>query len=259
MGARDRGLPGADGGGYRGRARIPVPPLAAFVVGFGCVVGSALGVAAATPRPTPRSMLWLLPAFAVPVGLRIYEVAYGPVSASLSAVLVAGSLLAFGSLVGGMVGSRIEHPGHLLFVAVVSSLADTFSVAAPDGPSAAIASSEVALSLLAVSFPMLGTDQIAPLLGVGDLVFTSLYVSAARAHGLPMQRTWLALGAAFVVTMLVVIELELPIPALPFMGMAMLIAQPAARVPPARDRVRGFAALGAISALFIALLLRRFL
>jgi hypothetical protein len=174
-------------------------------------------------------------------------------------LLVAGALYAIGSLVGALVGSRIEHAGHLLFVVVVSSLADTFSVAAPEGPSAQIASSAVALSYLAVSFPMLGTPDIAPLLGVGDLVFASLYVSASRAHDLPMRRTWIALGAAFLVTMLVVIWLELPVPALPFMGVAMLIAQPLTRVPPVRDRARGFMALGAISALFIALLLRRFL
>ncbi len=232
---------------------LPLPPLVAFALGFTCVVASALGAALLAPTKIQRrETLWLLPAIAILAAVQ------GSGALGLPAAIgVALALLAFGSVLGGFVGGSIEHPGHLVFVVVVSSLADTFSVAHPSGPSALIANAPKALALLAISWPMFGTEQIEPLLGVGDVVFTGLYIAATRAHGLPLRRTVIALGLAFLVTMATVISTELPVPALPFLGVAMLIAQPAARRPPERDRTRAIVVVCAISLLFLGLLARR--
>jgi hypothetical protein len=234
---------------------LSLPPMAAYVLGFAMVVASVLGVALVTPSEKGRRGLApALPALALLLLVHLSKTTGTP-----AALAVAAALLAVGTALGAVVGAGIEHPGHLVFVVIVSSLADVFSVTQPEGPSAAIVNAPQALGLLAISWPMLGTDQLAPLLGVGDIVFTGLYLAAARAHGLPLGRTLIALALAFVATMVTVIVTELPVPALPFLGVAMLLAHPAARRPPQRDRAKAVAVVFALSLLFVALLARRFL
>jgi hypothetical protein len=86
---------------------------------------------------------------------------------------------------------------------------------------------------------MPGSGELAPLLGVGDVVFTSLYLAATRAHALPLRRSVLALSAGYALTTALVIATERPIPVLPLMGACFVIAQPAARRVSALDRRRG--------------------
>jgi hypothetical protein len=233
---------------------VPLPPLAAYVFGFSCIVASTLAVASQLPLVKARSMA---PGFVLGLCVLACLRAW-PLHGLPGALLVAGTLLVLGSAVGGVVGSAIEHPGHLLFVALVSALVDVLSVAHPAGPSAAIASSPQMLSLLAVSWPMLGSDRIEPMLGVGDVVFAVLYATASRAHALSVRRTLLALAAAFLLTMLAVIALELPVPALPFLGLAMVAAHAEVRRPRIEDRRRGFSVVCGLSVVVVVLLARRF-
>jgi hypothetical protein len=236
----------------------PNSPWVAHVMGFGWVVAVTLMVSRHAPVPRTRPFalaepLVVIAIAAATLGLLLkFEVRAW--TGSLSVLVV---LLAAGTSLGAFVGSRIEQPGHLLFVAVASSLADIFSVAAPEGPSAAIVRSEVALSVLALSWPMLGSQQISPLLGVGDVVFTALYVAAARRHDLPVSRTLGALAFAYAMTMLAVLAAAAAVPALPFLGGAMLLAHPRTWRVPERDRRRGLVALSVMTAVFIALVLRR--
>jgi hypothetical protein len=220
---------------------VPIDPLVGYVLGFACVSASTLGTVWAWPQLPKRGVLWLVP----PAACLLAVIGLGG-TGSLEAALVLVCLLCLGSIVGSIVGSAMQHPGHLLFVAIVSSAADALSVLHPKGASAAIVESELALSLLALPWPLLGTDAIVPLLGVGDVVFCGLYVSSARRHGLPLGRTAWALGLALLTTMLVVIAAERAVPALPFMGLYMLLAHPAARIPPAEGRTRAMLALCAV-------------
>jgi hypothetical protein len=103
---------------------------------------------------------------------------------------------------------------------------------------------------------MLGTRNIEPFLGVGDIVFSGLYVATARRHGLALQRTLLALAGGYALTMLGVFVFRTAVPALPFLGAAMLLAHREARCPPLADRRRGLVVLSVMAALFVALLLR---
>lgn len=227
---------------------VPAPPLLAFVLAFGCISGLSIASAFACPGRGKRDLRLLIAPLAA---LALAAWSGGLDVWHASVVLI--SLLVAGSLLGSVVGASIEHAGYLLFVAIVSSLADAASVLHPSGPSAQIVESEQALSLLALPFAFLGTADTPPLLGVGDVVFTGLYVAAGRRHGLSARRTALALAAAFAVTAGVVMAFELPVPALPFLGVAMLIAHPEARKPPAHERVRGFAVIGALAVVLIAL------
>jgi hypothetical protein len=232
-------------------AAFQIAPTLAYAIGFFAVGGATVGSACACPRITPRALVLLL----IP-GAALWAVAnYG--GAGLGAALVVTAALLFGgTLLGSAVGGAIEHPGQVLFVALVSGAADLASVLHPDGPSAALARTPAVLSLLALPWPMLGSGTLEPFLGVGDIVFTGLYVAATRRHALRIGRTVLALGAALLATMALVLLLERPIPVLPLLGLAVVLAHPQARRPDARDRTRGFIVAALAVAMLAALLLR---
>ena len=236
---------------YGFSALLPIEPRVAYAIGFLAVSGSAVTTAWACPR-LPRHAL----GFVVLPGVALWVAQAGAGDPLVSAMLVTASLLFAGTLLGAVVGGAVEHPGQLLFVAIVSSAADLASVAHPSGPSAAIARSPAALALFALPWPLLGSSVLAPFLGVGDVVFTALYVAASRRHGLSMARTVLALASGYLAVMLLVLSLELAIPALPLLGLAMALAHPQARRPAAADRVRGFTLSALVVAAVVALLLR---
>ena len=233
--------------------RLTISPLWAFVIGFFAISGGALAVSAALPRVRPRALFG-----ALACGLVLLALLFGPaLPPRVVAALVMAALLCGATLIGGVVGGAIEHPGHLLLVAFVSSVADAWSLLTPAGPSAAIAESPVALSVLALAWPMLGTDAIEPMLGAGDVVFAALYVAAGRAHGLPERRTLLALALAFAAALACVVWLEQPVPALPFLGVAVVAAQPRTwRLAP-KDRRKAAAIAGVVVIAVAALWLGR--
>ena len=219
-------------------------PLVAYLFAFSCVVACTLGTASRVPASARTCLLGASIGLVLLVGAAFGRSRVG-LSVSASVVLV--GLLLIGTGLGALVGRRIQHPGHLLFVAVVSSLADLWSVTQPGGISKAIAEEPLALSLAALPWPMLGSDELAPLLGVGDVVFTSLYLAATRAHALPLRRSVLALAAGYAVTTCLVIATQRPIPVLPLLGACVVIAQPAARRLSAPDRRHGAWALTMIA------------
>lgn len=234
----------------------PTSPWVAHAVGFGSVVGATLAVSCFTPAPADRRVALAPPLIAMlGTAAALALVQRFGATGWWAALAVLVALLGAGTYLGAFVGGRIEDPGHVPFVAVASALADIFSVTQPAGPSAAIVRSEVALSLLALSWPMLGTDRVAPLLGVGDVVFTALYLAVARRHGLSSMRTVVGLAAAYGVTMLTVFATRTAVPVLPFLGAGMLLAHPRTWRVPARDRRRGIVALSVMAAAFIALIL----
>ncbi len=229
-------------------------PYVAGVVAFGLVSAEVLTVSALTPTFSPRVLVWLgapLSALAV-VGL-----AGSGLPTVTAAAIVTGALLLLGTMTGGVVGSAIEVPGHLLVVAVVSALVDTFSVLHPSGPTAQLVEIDAAVDVLLLPWPMLGTGDIQPVLGVGDIAFAAIYTAASRRHGLPMWRTVAALGCGLAVTLAVVIATGRGTPALPFLGAAVVIAQPRARRLPKPDRNRALGGLVALALLFTALFLWR--
>jgi hypothetical protein len=118
--------------------------------------------------------------------------------------IVVASLLAAGTTAGAAIGARIESPGHLLPVAIVSSIADALSVWTPGAPSESALASRALLSVVAIAWPIAGTHDVPPIVGVGDVVFVALYLSAARRHGLPMARSIGALAIGLLATACVV-------------------------------------------------------
>ena len=231
-----------------------VAPYVGGVLAFGFVSAEVLVVSASTPRLRPRALAWL----GVPVaGLMVVALAGGDLSTVTAAALVTGALLLLGTMTGGVVGNAIDVPGHLLVVAVVSALVDTFSVLHPSGPTAQIIEIEAAVDVLLLPWPILGTRDIQPVLGVGDIAFAAIYTVASRRHGLPMWRTVAALAVGLAATLAVVIATGRGTPALPFLGAAFVIAQPRARELPKEDRRKALGGLLAIVLVFAALFLWR--
>jgi hypothetical protein len=163
---------------------IDTSPLAArgsFVLAFGWVAAEVLTLAWLTRGASPARLG--VSALVATAALAAIAVLRAPPSPPIIA-LVAAILLAGGSSAGALVGSRIQHPGHLGVVAVVSSVADIVSVFHESGPTAQLAESTPWLSLFAIGAPMLGTSDVPPLLGVGDVVMAALYATAAARFAL---------------------------------------------------------------------------
>lgn len=219
--------------------------IASFALAFVWVSTEVLAVGALAPRLAPKHV-WLPVLLAAPL-LALGVAAPAP---SLGATaLVAPLLLGAGTALGAMVGARIQHPGHLGVVAYVSSVADLTSVFHEAGPSAQILESAPALAVLAVGAPVPGTADVSPILGVGDVILVGLYLAACRAHGLATSRTLVALAIGLGLTFVVLVALARAIPALPLLGLAVVVAHPEARLPPTHERAQALAGVVVVTAL----------
>ena len=145
------------------------------------------------------------------------------------------ALIVIAHTLGALIGTRVEHPGHLFPALVVAAAADVASVFHPSGPTHQIAENERALSLSAFAFPVPGTRELAPALGIGDLIFVALVLGVASRHGLSRPRfAGLALLGALVAGVVALLA-RAPIPALPAIGAAILLGVPETRAIPAKD------------------------
>jgi len=226
---------------------VLIGPEAAYVIGSSAVAAEALAVSWLAPQASPRS-LWVV---ALPIAsLLAIRAAAG--SGLGSAVTVTAALLTAATLVGAAVGREIEKPGHLLLVAAVSAVADLLSLYSPQGITAAVAKSPAALSLLALPWPMLGTSRLEPLLGVGDVIFVSLYIAASRRNELSLKRTLFGLAGGFGMISALVLALQAPVPGLPILGAAIVLVHPQVRKLSAADARVGLVALGLMVLALIA-------
>lgn len=235
---------------------VPVAPLFAFVIGFAAVATSMVTTALAVPLLPRGALAGVLLAIAAVVLVYAFDLGKG--SSVLGAAIVTCALLLGASCVGSVVGGGVEHAGHLLIVAVVFTLVDTFSVFHDAGPTAAIVENETLISLVALPWPQLGarTTTIEPFLGMGDVIATALFVAVARRHGLDVRRTAAALFGALALTMAIVLLTELPIPVLPFMAFGVLLVHPEARRLRREDRKP--ALLGLVGLMLVYLAIWRF-
>lgn len=151
-------------------------------------------------------------------------------------VFVNFTLVMIAHVVGGAIGSRVVHPGHILPASIVASAADVLSLVHPEGPSHNIAASERALSLLAIHFPVPGVGVMAPVLGLGDLVFLSLVLAVVVRHRLSLLRaSALGLAGVFLAGAFSAL-LEAPVPALIPIAAVITAGLPEARALRPQDR-----------------------
>jgi hypothetical protein len=226
--------------------RLSMPEAGVSALHYGAGTTSALVALAVAARAkvADRAAIAMFVAGAALVGVTF--VAHPP--AAVAATLVNLGLAAGAHALGGSIGRRVAYPGHLLPACAVAAAADLASVVHPSGPSRAIAASEKALTLLAIGFPVPGTHAVAPVLGVGDLVFVALVFGAAVAHGLSLVRVAFAVASGIAVAGVFAALLQGEIPALVPIGAAVVAGVPAARRVRDEDRrTTAFAIVAAIA------------
>jgi hypothetical protein len=231
--------------------RIGVTHDIAKVVAEVWAVSVLLATGFAAPAGGARRLGWFLGLAA------LYAVLFSLDVVGLTPALlwfVSLAVLTTGGLVGGYIGSLLEYPGMLMVVAYVAAFADCFSFFHPNGLTANVLTNPKALALLTVPFPILGTEYVASLVGIGDVTFVALFVAGTRATGLSVIRTAIALAVAML-TVSVLVELGgAPLPALPFLGGAVVLVHPEARRLP-REHTRRIAANLAVVTLVLGGLL----
>ena len=214
--------------------RVALAPYPAFALAFAAVALEIVLLAAAAPMRATRGAVVALGALLLVLVALRDEPARGMAPALLTLAL--GSTAA---LVGAALGERIEQPGQLVAVALVSGIADLWSVLDPGAPSARLAAEALAepeqLALFALPFPLLGSDLVPAVIGAGDVVFAALYAGVFRRHGLSHIRVLAALSAGFALGLGALLITERPVPLLPLLGGAVVLSDARARSLPARE------------------------
>lgn len=179
------------------------------------------------------------------VGIGILLLLYLLASSSpLTIPLQVFALLVVGRVAGGLIGERIQSPGHVLPATLVAAAADCASVFSPEGASNAIVQNERTLAVFALAAAVPGTSAITYVLGVGDLVMIALVYAVARKFELAAGRVTLALAAALVLAFGASALTGLPIPALvPIALVVNLVVPSFRRVPPADRKAALVAAI----------------
>jgi hypothetical protein len=213
-------------------AGLGPPPIVGFLVAYAGVAGATL-VAGALAGRSSAGRRGLLP-FA---GAGIATVAlagYLPADA-WGALLHGGALLVAACGVGGLLGREVVDPRHLWPLVIVGASADLWSVTAPEGLTRSLLEGEgpVALAAVVLHLPVFDGESVAPapILGVGDLLFTAFLLGAAARLGLSPRRSLGGLLVGFGLCLAGLLVLQVPLPALPFIALCFAAAHGAAVRP----------------------------
>jgi hypothetical protein len=169
------------------------------------------------------------------------------------------ALLLLGRALGGLVGDRVTHPGHIMPSLAIAAGADFASVLAPEGVSNAILESPRALSVFALASAIPGTDAVTLVLGIGDLIIMSMVLSVARKFEVPRRRVVLALALALALAFGAAFALALPVPALVPIALVCIALVPQFRRLERKDRTVGTVAIAVSIGIVLVVAVRGYL
>jgi hypothetical protein len=235
---------------------LPVGETAADVLAVAWVLLATIASVSVAPREAPPASPRLLVAVVV-VGALLLVVTDRTGLSRATLGLQVGGLLLVARGVGVGIGERIAHPGHVLPASVVAACADVASVLSPEGPTSAIVASERALSVFALAAPVLGTEAVTLLLGLGDLVFVSMVVAVAYRHGLGRARVFGGALAGLVAAFALSAATGVAVPALVTVAAGVVLAEPRFRVLPRAERRVALVGMAVAVTLVAAVLGRR--
>jgi hypothetical protein len=219
------------------------------VLGFALVfaaIGAIVLIAsagAATHRAEWRQVALLL-------GLSVATIAIGAqLPDHPSAVLMGAGLLLGAAALGARLGWEVQSATYLWPLVLVALGADIWSVTTPEGVTNQMMEDGLppGVPLIILTLPVPGVG-LSPILGIGDVLFTGLFLGAVVRLELSMRRALIGLSAGFLICMGLLIALALPIPALPFLGLAGVIALGRSARPEPKELAL---ALGFVAAVFI--------
>lgn len=226
----------------------PDAPMAGFVLAFGAAATACAMMAFSAAAWAPGRRL-VLPAALVVIALVALLLRLDLVPHAYA--LLQGWVLLFGgALIGAALGREVVDRAHLWPLVIVAAAADLWSVTAPSGLTRAIVEGRAPVSLSAVVLHVpVGPGEVAPVLGVGDVLLTAFLVGAAARVSLPPRRTALGLGAGFLLCLGALAAIQAPVPALPFVALAFAAAHGGALRPRPRELGAALAVAGALFAL----------
>ncbi len=214
---------------------ISVGPMGAAGISYGVAALAIVFGALAAPI---KALAWGHPA-AVTAGVGVLLSAAAVFLPPVPSGIV-GSLgvIACGTVLGSMVGTRVQAPGHLLPVALMSAAMDILSVEVPGGVTHQLVKHPALLRVLMVRAALPPGRIPEPAIGFGDVVFVSLYLSACTQFRLSRGRTVLALVLGLSTAWIVAVTAGLAsgVPALPFLGGMVVLAHRDARRVAREDR-----------------------
>jgi uncharacterized membrane protein len=139
----------------------------------------------------------------------------------LSALIIDLGLLGIACHIGMIVAKGVSERSFLVPLSLVASIIDVWSVWG--GPSKMIVDNPQSHHYFLLLYPLLGTPQIYPTIGLGDITFMSLYLGVVPQYQLKQRQTsWALAGAIFAVYLLSVLSGK-ALPAIPFISAAFLM------------------------------------
>ncbi|MBV71629.1 MAG: hypothetical protein CMH52_09830 [Myxococcales bacterium] len=136
------------------------------------------------------------------------------------------SLLWFASIIGARLGREIQSPSHVWPLVLVACAFDYWSVMTPAGFTQAAVEEPGLLSsinplILVFPIPLVGPQ---PILGVGDVVFAGFCMGIVKKLEVDVGRACLGLLAGFLICLVLLLSLQMPLPALLCIGPAFALS-----------------------------------
>ena len=131
------------------------------------------------------------------------------------------ALLGIGCHIGKIVALGVSQRSYLVPLTLVASVTDLWSVWG--GPTHAIIQETAYFNYFLISYPLLGTKQVLPTLGLGDITFLALYFALLPQYKLKVRATSWAIIGAFSFTFLLSLLAGKGLPAIPFISAAFLL------------------------------------
>jgi len=197
-----------------GNADAPMLSFCVTFIAVSAVLVDVQGRAGELPRRSLGLFVTLGAAVGAPIALSALE---APEAAA--AFIRGGLALSAAAWLGAALGRGMQSAAHLWPLVLVALSADLWSVTAPSGVTSQLlsASSAETLSLVTLNAPAAGLGLV-PVLGLGDVVFIGFLSGACAAVGLPHRRAGLGTAAGLAACLVALVTLQVPLPALVFIG-----------------------------------------
>lgn len=135
-------------------------------------------------------------------------------------ILLALAQLTLASGIGMWIGEGIDELSHLIPIALMATIADVWSVSA-GATSVIIISPSIHYFLL--RFPIIGTNEIAFLIGLSDFLFFTIFFQAATRYKLGVLKNTILLSSSFIIAIAAALFFRTGLPVLPFMAALFVI------------------------------------
>ena len=161
-------------------------------------------------------------------------------------------LLTAGLSLGVLLGRQVEKASHIFAIIVLGAVMDVWSVTA--GVTEQISASPHTSYYFLFNWPLAGRGGVTyPLLGSTDFFFITLFLFLAWKFGLPPLRNLLGMAGAVAGAILSALVLQRGVPALPFIGAAVLVLNFREIRPDRKELLQIIAGAAVILAIFALL------